>query len=247
MRQGLTAGAGTGIIRIEKGAATSGWLFSRIRNQAKARNRHLAEWRFLRFLMMIVTVKLPMCIVIRMVSPPFGKCGQPPAVVVQRLAAEAALPVYHNSTGFARVALIYKKRPEPKFGSLFGAEDGTFPRTKKQSTGLFFAACGWPCCSSPQLRIPNKNPHGGVRHGDLCLVRKMGLEPTRHRHTHLKRACLPIPALPQIAFDCKKDSSTFGGIKSSPILQLFPAWGAPVKSQHLFLCTVPKLAKIVCA
>ena len=49
---------------------------------------------------------------------------------VQRLAAEAALPVYHDSTGFARVTLIYKKkRPEPKFGSLFGAEDGTFPRT----------------------------------------------------------------------------------------------------------------------
>ena len=62
----------------------------------------------------------------RIASPPFGKCGQPPAVVVQRLAAEAALPVYHDSTGFARVALIYKKkRPEPKFGSLFGAEDGT--------------------------------------------------------------------------------------------------------------------------
>ena len=168
----LTVAAGADIIKIEKGAATSGWLFSRIRNQAKARNRHLAEWRFLRFLMMIVTVKLPMCIVIRMVSPPLGKCGQPPAVVVQRLAAEAALPVYHNSTGFARVALIYnlyiKKGPN-------------------RSSGLF-------------------------------LVRKMGLEPTRHRHTHLKRACLPIPALPQIAFDCKKDSSTFGGIKSSPIL-----------------------------
>ncbi len=30
------------------------------------------------------------------------------------------------------------------------------------------------------------------------LVRKMGLEPTRHGHTHLKRACLPIPALPQM-------------------------------------------------
>lgn len=68
---------------------------------------------------------------------------------------------------------------------------------------------------------PNKNPHGGIRHGDLCLVRKMGLEPTRHKHTHLKRACLPIPALPQIAFDCKKDSSTFWGIKSSLILHLF--------------------------
>ena len=56
---------------------------------------------------------------------PSRKCGQPPAVVVQRLAAEAALPVYHDSTGFARAALIYKiykkKRPEPKFGSLFGS------------------------------------------------------------------------------------------------------------------------------
>ena len=58
------------------------------------------------------------------------------------------------------------------------------------------------------------------------MVRKMGLEPTRHRHTHLKRACLPIPALPQIAFDCKKDSSTFGGIKSSPISYLF---SCPIK------------------
>ena len=32
----------------------------------------------------------------------------------------------------------------------------------------------------------------------FILVRKMGLEPTRHGHTHLKRACLPIPALPQM-------------------------------------------------
>ena len=69
----------------------------------------------------------------------------------------------------------------------------------------------------------------------FLLVRKMGLEPTRHRHTHLKRACLPIPALPQIAFDCKKDSSTFGGIKSSPILQLFPAWGHLSKVSIYFM------------
>ena len=30
------------------------------------------------------------------------------------------------------------------------------------------------------------------------LVREMGLEPIRRRHTHLKRACLPIPALAHI-------------------------------------------------
>ena len=120
-----------------------------------------------------------------------------------------------------------RKTPEPKLGGFLWCGRWDFP-------------AGWPTvhwtvgpgtavpspCSSPQLRIPNKNPHGGVRHGDLCLVRKMGLEPTRHRHTHLKRACLPIPALPQIAFDCKKDSSTFGGIKSSPILYLF---SCPIK------------------
>ena len=35
------------------------------------------------------------------------------------------------------------------------------------------------------------------------LVRKMGLEPTRHRHTHLKRACLPIPALPLVALTAR--------------------------------------------
>ena len=76
------------------------------------------------------------------------------------------------------------------------------------------------------------------------LVRKMGLEPTRHRHTHLKRACLPIPALPQIAFDCKKDSSTFGGIKSSPILQLFPAWGHLSKVSIYFYAQCQGLLKL---
>ena len=34
------------------------------------------------------------------------------------------------------------------------------------------------------------------------LVREMGLEPTRQRHTHLKRACLPIPALSHIFLTC---------------------------------------------
>ena len=39
------------------------------------RNRHLAEWRFLLFTM-IVTVKGPICNVIRMASPPSGGCGE---------------------------------------------------------------------------------------------------------------------------------------------------------------------------
>lgn len=32
----------------------------------------------------------------------------------------------------------------------------------------------------------------------MGLVRETGLEPVRRRHTHLKRACLPVPALAQI-------------------------------------------------
>ena len=48
------------------------------------RNRHLAEWRFLLFTM-IVTVKGPICNVIRMASPPSGGCDQPPAVVQRRI------------------------------------------------------------------------------------------------------------------------------------------------------------------
>ena len=48
-------------------------------------NRHRAGWRFSRFFIMIVTVKEPICKVIRMVSPPFGWCGRPPAVCAASL------------------------------------------------------------------------------------------------------------------------------------------------------------------
>ena len=38
------------------------------------------------------------------------------------------------------------------------------------------------------------------------LVRQMGLEPIRQGHTPLKRACLPIPALPHMKLSCPADS-----------------------------------------
>ena len=66
--QDLTRPEKPPIMSIEKGAATSG--------QPNAfrflcdRNRHRAGWRFLRFTM-IVTVKGPICSVIRMSSTPF--------------------------------------------------------------------------------------------------------------------------------------------------------------------------------
>ena len=68
------------------------------------------------------------------------------------------------------------------------------------------------------------------------MVRKMGLEPTRHRHTHLKRACLPIPALPHKAmpWHCKKFFS-IPAAKKQGLFGLF----------FKLLTTVPSRAKIV--
>lgn len=70
----------------------------------------------------------------------------------------------------------------------------------------------------------------------FLLVRKMGLEPTRHRHTHLKRACLPIPALPHKAmpWHCKKYFS-IPAAKKQGLFGLF----------FKLLTTVPSRAKIV--
>ena len=70
----------------------------------------------------------------------------------------------------------------------------------------------------------------------LVMVRKMGLEPTRHRHTHLKRACLPIPALPHKAmpWHCKKYFS-IPAAKKQGLFGLF----------FKLLTTVPSRAKIV--
>jgi hypothetical protein len=64
----------------------------------------------------------------------------------------------------------------------------------------------------------------------------MGLEPTRHRHTHLKRACLPIPALPHKAmpWHCKKYFS-IPAAKKQGLFELF----------FKLLTTVPSRAKIV--
>ena len=70
----------------------------------------------------------------------------------------------------------------------------------------------------------------------FLLVRKMGLEPTRHRHTHLKRACLPIPALPHKAmpWHCKKYFS-IPAAKKQGLFGLF----------FKLLTTMPSRAKIV--
>jgi hypothetical protein len=68
---------------------------------------------------------------------------------------------------------------------------------------------------APQCTKKKKTPLGVF----FFLVRKMGLEPTRHGHTHLKRACLPIPALPHSALllyhliICCQDGLTANSVK----------------------------------
>ena len=72
-------------MKIERDAATSGRPKEISLVEKTQENRHLAEWRFSRFFIIIVTVKEPICKVIRMVSPPFGWCGRPPAVCAASL------------------------------------------------------------------------------------------------------------------------------------------------------------------
>jgi coproporphyrinogen III oxidase len=88
-----------------------------------------------------------------------------------------------------------------------------------------------------QKCVHEKQKSAGINVPTLfLLVRKMGLEPTRHRHTHLKRACLPIPALPHKAmpWHCKKYFS-IPAAKKQGLFGLF----------FKLLTTVPSRAKIV--
>ena len=96
--------------------------------------------------------------------------------------------------------------------------------------GTSFFMCVQKC-------VHTKQKSAGINVPTLfLLVRKMGLEPTRHRHTHLKRACLPIPALPHKAmpWHCKKYFS-IPAAKKQGLFGLF----------FKLLTTVPSRAKIV--
>ena len=92
-----------------------------------------------------------------------------------------------------------------------------------------------PICVQKRVHEKQKSARTNVPTLFL-LVRKMGLEPTRHRHTHLKRACLPIPALPHKAmpWHCKKYFS-IPAAKKQGLFGLF----------FKLLTTVPSRAKIV--
>ena len=57
----------------------------------------------------------------------------------------------------------------------YGRSDGIFPRTKKQSTGLFFARCGAPSCSNPRHSSDKKDPQPKL---EVLLVGVTGFEPT---------------------------------------------------------------------
>ena len=63
-----------------------------------------------------------------------------------------------------------KNTPQLLARYLFGDPCVHLPRTKKQSAGLFFAACGWPSCSIPRTEAPKKLPSlsWGAFFGDPC-------------------------------------------------------------------------------
>ena len=56
----------------------------------------------------------------------------------------------------------------------------------------------WAFSSENEACKANNNIPGKPNFPGIFLVRETGLEPVRHKHTHLKRACLPVPALAQI-------------------------------------------------
>ena len=87
---------------------------------------------------------------------------------------------------------------------------GCLSRFIRAQTGPLRRLC------APHRTKKKKTPKGVF----FFLVRKMGLEPTRHGHTHLKRACLPIPALPHSALllyhliPCCQDGFSSNSIKN---------------------------------
>lgn len=59
-------------------------------------------------------------------------------------------------------------------------------------------------------KVPHQKRRGTRTCVSSFLVRAMGLEPTRpYGHKHLKLACLPIPASPQISLFIISDNFTF--------------------------------------
>ena len=87
----------------------------------------------------------------------------------------------------------HKKPPFSRTNVLFtdASQIGrTLPRAKKCPLDTFCTSLTTGAAlSSPISRTKNlRYPDGYLR----FLVREMGLEPTRHNHTHLKRACLPF-------------------------------------------------------
>ena len=96
------------------------------------------------------------------------------------------------------------KRPPNWVVALFGARDGTFLSRTKAPPGLSpkprrpsVAAFGVRFKS----RLKTKNSRHPVGDGSFFWCERRDLNPYVERHTHLKRACLPIPALSLITTD----------------------------------------------
>lgn len=95
-------------------------------------------------------------------------------------------PPFRYGPGVAGVpfCLLFTANPKRKphsgirRGWCLGQGEGSLPRPKKQSTGLFFALCGAPAFSTPLHSNPKQNPRDGIRHGGFALEQVKGVEPS---------------------------------------------------------------------
>ena len=111
-------------------------------------------------------------------------------------------PLQGSHPEFVSSPVLKKNRPHPVDGSLFLVrETGLSSQLSKAPPALSPGSSPLrgshpEFVSSPVLKKNRPHPVDG----SLFLVRETGLEPVRLRHTHLKRACLPVPAFSQVRF-----------------------------------------------
>ena len=69
--------------------------------------------------------------------------------------------------------------------------------------------------------IRTRPPQGKTGSDYIGLVRVTGLEPVRQRHTHLKRACLPVPAFSHMKRPITTRRRHYYSTGKAPCQQLF--------------------------
>ena len=167
-------------------------------------------------------------------------CGLADSTMYRKIARHSArFNALRAASGTAR-----SLRPQARFGAQPPHSGGSW-RGDRHAPYIIRRANAPPSPEGEGFSPAQQKSAGTFVPALFPLVRKMGLEPTRHRHTHLKRACLPIPALPH-SIDCKVDSTTPRVQKSSIFCKICTARGGYPKkviqtSKNVLLHFLPAL------